>query len=263
MNTAWQSLKSWLSSCLLFSLSLYCTSLLLTAYPVPWESPSQLLLIHFLLYHNHLLSWTPLLTFSFVIIPVSQAFLFILPDDCASDLSSCYRGNSASTHANLCQCCVYYSLQTTGFFLETNIVKREMRESGTVGRNNTSKWTDIILQCIPNLIQIPLGICKNCPGQATLLPCLVPSCLPLKPAGCPPCPSDSICVDIAVAVPGKRICYLHGLQDMTPVLATVDLKFFKLGLLRSFFLSVKNPFTLLDLGRIHGDNQQLQADHNY
>lgn len=105
-----------------------------------------------LLYHNHLLPWTPLLTFSFVFIPVSQAFLFVLPDDCASDLSACSRRNPASAHGNPCQFYVYYSLQTTNFFLETNIVKREMKPSGTVGRNNTSKWIYIILQCIPYLI---------------------------------------------------------------------------------------------------------------
>lgn len=91
----------------------------------------------------------------------------------ASDLSACYRRNSASAHANLCQCCVYYSLQTTTFFPETNIVKREMRPSGTVGRNNTSKWTYTILQCIPYLIQMPLGICKSCPGCTALLPYLL------------------------------------------------------------------------------------------
>lgn len=105
-----------------------------------------------LLYHNHLLPWTPLLTFSFVFIPVSQAFLFVLPDDCASDLSACSRRNPASAHGNPCQFYVYYSLQTTNFFLETNIVKREMKPSGTVGRNNTCKWIYIILQCILYLI---------------------------------------------------------------------------------------------------------------
>lgn len=88
-----------------------------------------------------MLSWTPLSTFSFVIIPVSEAFLFVLPDGCASDLSACYRRKPASAHANLCQCCVYYSLQTTKFFLETNIVKREMRLRQSVETTHPNEHT--------------------------------------------------------------------------------------------------------------------------
>lgn len=56
-------------------------------------------------------------------------------------------------------------------------------------------------------------------GSATLPSAQLPAS---EAAGCSLCPSDRVCVDIAVAVPGNRICYLHVLQHTTPALALLS-----------------------------------------
>lgn len=127
---------------------------------------------------------------------------------------------SQHLHMQICASAVFITSSKPQNFSSIQILSKEKWERvGQLVETTHSNEHTLFSSVFQNLIQIPLGICKNCPGQVALLPCLLPSCLALKPAGCSPCPSDGVCVDIAVAVPGKKICYLHELQDMTPALA--------------------------------------------
>lgn len=133
-------------------------------------------------YCNHLLSWTPLLTFSFLFVPVFSGFLvgsaWWL---CIWPLSQLCKKPSICSFKSM-PMLYLLPLQTTNSFLKTNIVKGEMRVNGAVGWKTTSKWTYAILQHVPCIIHILSGICTNCPGHTWLCYLVFcPAALPLQP----------------------------------------------------------------------------------